>query len=63
MSITINMARCLKCKTLIESKFRWDFQQCKCGAIAVDGGRDYIRRVGNMEYLQELSEYEEKTDG
>jgi hypothetical protein len=57
-TIRINMARCRKCGDLIESKHRHDFVRCKCGAIAVDGGRDYLRRVGDYANFEELSEYD-----
>jgi tRNA(Ile2) C34 agmatinyltransferase TiaS len=40
-----NSAKCLKCGDEIESAHRHDFKSCKCGAISVDGGKDYIRRV------------------
>jgi len=56
IKVTINKARCKKCGDIIESKSRHDFQQCKCGAIFVDGGKDYCRRGGNPEDLEELSE-------
>lgn len=56
IKITINKARCKKCGDIIESKFRHDLQQCKCGAIFVDGGLDYCRRGGNPEDFEELSE-------
>lgn len=39
-----NKAQCRKCKDIIESKFRHDFVECKCGEIFVDGGKDYHRR-------------------
>ena len=50
-----NMARCRKCLDIIESKSVHDFKECKCGAIFVDGGRDYIRRGGYLEDIEELS--------
>lgn len=56
-----NAARCRKCGDVIESTFRWDFVRCKCGAIAVDGGKEYLRRVGEVEDCEELSEYVEST--
>lgn len=56
--IKVNKARCKKCGDIIESKFRHDFKQCKCGAIFVDGGKDYCRRGGNPEDFEELSEEE-----
>jgi hypothetical protein len=50
----MNIARCKKCKTVIQSKFRHDFVECKCGAIFVDGGEDYYRRGGNPEDFEEI---------
>lgn len=43
-----NSARCLRCNTEIESTHRHDFVSCPCGTIAVDGGKDYIRRAGDI---------------
>jgi hypothetical protein len=43
-----NSVRCLKCDDHVESTYRHDFKWCKCGAIAVDGGKEYLRRVGNV---------------
>ena len=56
--IKVNKARCKKCGDIIESEFRHDFLPCKCGAIFVDGGKDYCRRGGNPEDFEELSEAE-----
>jgi hypothetical protein len=50
-----NMARCVKCGDVIESKHRHDFVWCKCGAISVDGGKDYLKRVGELQYVEEMS--------
>ena len=36
--------RCNICGDEIESKYRHDFVECSCGACAVDGGHDYLRR-------------------
>ena len=55
--IITNKIRCKKCGDIIESTHRHDFKFCKCGAVAVDGGKDYLRRCGNREVLVELSEY------
>ena len=38
-----NSARCRSCGTHITSRHRHDFVSCKCGAIFIDGGLDYIR--------------------
>lgn len=45
MVIVRNSAKCLACGDEIESKTRHDFVTCSCGAISVDGGTSYLRRV------------------
>jgi len=57
--ILSNKAQCRKCGDIIESKHRHDFVWCSCKAIAVDGGLDYLRRVGEPDDLIELSKYED----
>jgi len=42
---TRNAAKCNKCGDEIESVHRHDFNRCTCGAIAVDGGTDYLKRA------------------
>jgi hypothetical protein len=42
-----NSVTCEECGDNIWSSHRHDYRQCVCGAIAVDGGMDYLRRVGN----------------
>ena len=59
MTILKNKAQCKKCNDIIESKYRHDFRSCGCGAISVDGGKDYIRRVGDQTDIIELSETDE----
>lgn len=54
--ILSNKIRCKKCGDIIESKTRHSFVVCKCGAVAVDVGHDYLKRVGNREDLSEFSE-------
>jgi len=43
-----NAVTCLGCGDFIVSKHRHDFVECTCGAIAVDGGQDYLRRIGDF---------------
>lgn len=43
-----NSARCLHCGDEVESTHRHDFRTCRCGKLGVDGGHDYIRRVGSF---------------
>lgn len=54
--IIVNKIKCKKCGDIIESIHRHDFKFCKCGAVAVDGGKDYLRRLGNEDDYEELFE-------
>jgi hypothetical protein len=60
--IICNSARCRKCGTCIESKSVHDWVQCKCGAIFVDGGKEYIRQGGNREDFEDTSIIKEVPD-
>lgn len=51
-----NRARCRKCGDIIESRYRHDFVTCKCEAVSVDGGRDYFRRCGRAQDIEELND-------
>lgn len=44
-----NAVTCNGCGDFIVSKHRHDFVSCTCGAISVDGGQEYLRRVGTLE--------------
>ena len=56
--IIVNKIKCKKCGDIIESIYRHDFKYCKCGAVAVDGGKEYLRRLGFKDDYEELSEVE-----
>lgn len=43
-TIIRNSAKCKLCGDEIESTHTHDFVTCLCGSIAVDGGKDYLRR-------------------
>lgn len=45
--IVTNKVQCDKCKDIIESKTVHNFNRCKCGNIAVDGGKEYLKRIGH----------------
>ena len=47
--IISNKIKCKKWGDIIESKSTNDYKRCSCGAVAVDGGRDYLKRIGNEE--------------
>lgn len=54
--IVCNKAQCKTCNDIIESKHKHDFINCRCGSLAVDGGKDYIKRSGIPGQCIELSE-------
>lgn len=60
--IITNKIKCLKCGDIIESIHAHDFKRCSCGACAVDGGQEYLRRCGNREDWEDLSEYAAKSE-
>lgn len=53
--IMSNKVKCKLCGKIIESKYTHDFVTCSCGKVSVDGGHDYLRRLGNLEDFEELS--------
>ncbi|MGM9879140.1 MAG: hypothetical protein ACI31R_03865 [Bacilli bacterium] len=55
--IRCNKIKCKKCNDIIESTYVHDFKWCSCGAVAVDGGHEYLRRLGNEEDFEELSHF------
>ncbi len=57
--IIVNKIKCNKCGDIIESTYRHDFKFCKCGAVAVDGGHDHLRRCGELYSYEDLSVTEE----
>jgi hypothetical protein len=57
-----NRIKCKKCNDVIESCHEHDFVSCKCGAVSVDGGHNYLRRVGELDNMIELSEYDDDDD-
>ena len=62
MEIIKNAIKCKKCRDEIESKTVHDFKFCKCESVAVDGGHDYLRRLGASEDWEDLSECEAEGD-
>lgn len=53
--IISNKIKCKKCGDVIESKSTNDLKRCSCGAVAVDCGKDYLKRIGIEEEYEELS--------
>jgi len=53
--IVENSAICRECGDKIISKNRHDFVSCSCGKISVDGGQDYLRRLGDFNDFEDTS--------
>lgn len=45
--ILVNKIQCNICLDIITSRYRHDYKKCMCGAVGIDGGYDYLRRVCN----------------
>lgn len=54
--IISNKIKCKKCGDIIESKSTNDYKKCSCGTVAVDGGKDYLKRIDNEEDYEDISE-------
>ena len=60
--IISNKIKCKKCGDIIESKSTNDYKRCSCGAVAIDGGKDYLKRIGNEKDYEELSEIKDNNE-
>lgn len=62
--IIINRIKCKRCKDILESNSTHDLKFCSCGAIGVDGGKDYLKRIARDTFddIEELSIVEEITE-
>lgn len=57
--IISNKIKCINCGDILESKSPNDFKRCSCGKVAIDGGHDYLKRIGDDEDYIELSKVSE----
>lgn len=61
MKIIANKIQCKKCKEIIESESVHDYKMCKCKTVAVDGGKEYMKRAfpkwAPEDWYIELSHY------
>ena len=53
--ILSNQVRCNECGDEPFSRSVHHYNSCNCGNIAVDGGTDYLRRVGNIHNYTDMS--------
>lgn len=56
-----NVIKCKTCGDIIESCFTHDIKYCSCGAVGIDGGHEYCRRIWRTgdadEAFEELTEF------
>ncbi|MCA4756938.1 hypothetical protein H8Z60_31030 [Mycolicibacterium fortuitum] len=52
-----NAIRCKYCLNIIESIVLYDYKECACGKVGLDGGHDYLGRTGSPDDYEELSEW------
>lgn len=53
--ILLNSIKCNNCKDILISTNRHDFNMCSCHKIGVDGGNEYLRRIGESSDMEDLS--------
>ena len=53
--IISNKIKCKKYGDIIESKSTNEYKRCSCGTVAIDGGKDYLKRIGNEEDYEKMS--------
>lgn len=53
-----NKIKCKHCGDIIESINVHDFKFCSCDKVAIDGGKYYLKRIGNPNDWEKLSEVE-----
>lgn len=54
--IKSNKVKCKHCGDIIESKSIHDYKRCSCGKVGIDGGLNYLKRLGELDDFEELSE-------
>jgi len=50
----INAIRCKVCGDIIWSRHVHDFRYCSCKKVAIDGGREYCRTMGELDNIEFL---------
>lgn len=60
--IILNSIRCKTCKDLLVSLHVHDFRWCSCGKVAIDGGKEYLKRCGSSTDYTDNSVYFNPTD-
>ena len=55
LKILRNSVKCRKCGVSIESKSVFGMIECKCGAVAITGGKKFLNRSGKEDDFVETS--------
>ncbi|WP_152393381.1 DUF7695 domain-containing protein [Paenibacillus guangzhouensis] len=50
-----NKVRCEHRLEIIESIDVHDLRMCECGKVGVDGGTEYLKRIGSFDDYEEIS--------
>ena len=53
--IVTNQVECVKCGDKPYSAHAHDMRWCSCRNVAVDGGQEYLKRVGDLGNFKEMS--------
>lgn len=53
--------KCLSCNDIIESKYRHNLVNCKCGNCYIDGGQDYLH-FGGKDFDKILILFDDSTE-
>ena len=53
--MTVSAVKCYKCGDIIYSRHVHDFHWCTCQSVAIDGGRDYTKLVGQPSEMRMLT--------
>jgi len=58
--IVRNAIKCRHCLDVIESTNVHDFKYCSCKKVGIDGGFDYLKRLGEPADYEEMSNWTEE---
>lgn len=62
VKLTVQAIKCPLCGCTIYSRARHDFRSCKCGAVSVDGGFDYMKCAWDQNRVPPPVAFEMKVD-
>lgn len=54
--------KCKNCNEVIEGDKKGTYISCKCGKVAIDETKHYVRVIGNFEDYEEIKDETSKKD-